>query len=184
MIAARESITRRQMLDEESQPDPELIARMELVDQDQDRLAERIGTYDLLDELWNDPPHSQSSVAAWNSSLGRTHGTWQGMLLGEASTIELSYPHHTDTYPSQVVSALVAAALVLCAVALACNTRVPEWFRGRPRYTFIAFGIFWWLFLWPSAAGWAIVLAALLFPYLKGPVSRAHRRKHPSAQVA
>ncbi|HJS06761.1 MAG TPA: hypothetical protein VJ809_03850 [Pirellulales bacterium] len=168
MIAARESLARQESLSEESALDPDLTARMDLVDQDQDRLAERLGTYDLLDELWNEPPHGQSPVAVWNASLDRRQETWQGMLLGEASSIELSFPNYAGgDYSAQIVSALVAAALLLIAVAVTRYTRVLDWFSRRPRFVFAVFGLFWWLFLWPSAAGWAIVLAAVLLPHLK-----------------
>jgi hypothetical protein len=168
MMAARESLARWDTQSEESALDPDLAARMELVDQDQDRLAERLGTYDLLDELWNEPPHGQSPVAVWNASLDRRQETWQGMLLGEASSIQLSYPNYSGgDYSSQIVSALVAAALLLIAVAVTRYTSILDWFSRRPRYLVAVFGLFWWLFLWPSAAGWAIVLAAVLLPHLK-----------------
>jgi hypothetical protein len=184
MLAARESFTRLHMSDEDSPLAAEITARMELVDQDQDQLAERLGTYDLLDALWNDPPYGQSPVAPWNASLGRSLGTWQTML-GEAPSIQLAYPNRGNNgYSRQVASALVAAALLLCAVAIARFTTVPQWFSRRPRFSMAVLGILWWLLLWPSAVGWVIVLAAALLPYLYGMVGWTKRRKSLFSRVA
>jgi hypothetical protein len=177
LMASRDSIARLATVATESQLDPELIARMELVEQDQDRLAERLGTYDLLDELWNDPPHGQSPIAAWNASRDGSHRTWQGMLLGEASSIQLSYTNGSGgEFTSQIVSALVAAALLLLAVAAVRYTRILVWFGQRPRYVVAAFGLFWWLFLWPSAVGWVIIFVGFLLPYLTSLVHRPASR--------
>jgi hypothetical protein len=104
------------------------------------------------------------------------------MLLGEASSIQVAYPNLSGSeYSSQVVSALLAAALLLLAVAAARYTRILEWFSRRTDYVIAAFGLFWWLFLWPSAAGWLIVLAAMLPPYV---VSLVHRRTRRHARVS
>jgi hypothetical protein len=163
MVASRE---RLQSLLEDSESDRELIERIELVDQDQDRLAERLGTHDILSLLWDQPSRGQSATGAWIASPGRSHGSWQGMFLGEASAISLAYADFpSDAFASQVVSVLIAAAVLLIAIGAILYTPLLQWLSDRPRVITLAAGIFWWLFLWPSAAGWLLVLVAVFLPH-------------------
>jgi hypothetical protein len=56
--------------------------------------------------------------------------------------------------------------LLLVSVAVILRTKTVELLAGRPRAVVALFGLFWWLFLWPSAVGWLIVALAVLWPHL------------------
>jgi hypothetical protein len=149
----------------------------DLIIQDQERLAERLGMEEILAELSTDPPLDDSAVAACNASLGRSHGALGAMFLGETAEAQLTYasPYAGDL-PSRVFHAFVAAVLLLVIVAVLRYTVALNWLRPHPQIAGIALGLFWWLFLWPSALGWLIVAASVVAAYLP---SLARRRRPP-----
>jgi hypothetical protein len=174
MIGARETLARLRLVGHDANWDALVPAATgglsptsDLVFQDQQRLAERLGTSEVLDELSAGTPLDDSATAIFQVSLGRSHRALGAMFLGEAPAIKLSYAsHYAGDLPRRIVGVLVAAALMFSLVLLLRYTSAIPWFFGRPRLVLIAFGLFWWLFLFPSALGWLIVFASIVVPYL------------------
>jgi hypothetical protein len=182
MIAARETLSRLRLLEPDTEWDLEPTANTDFVLQDQERLAGRLGTSDLLADLLADPPLDASAAARFQSSLGRPHSGVEAMFLGEASAIELDYPRPLrGELPWRIVNVLVAAAVLLATVATVRYTAAVTWLGARPRIIALAVGVFWWLFLSPSAAGWLIIVAAFVGPSVarRFPRSASRRRATP-----
>lgn len=183
MIASRETLARLRMLVPNADWDSlvpgsasGLPPTTDLIIQDQERLAERLGMRDVLSELSAGPALDESPAAIFNTSLGRSHGALGAMFLGEAPMVQVTYsnPYASDL-PSRIVHVLVAAVLLLATVFLVHYTSAFQWLPHRPRVAGIALGLFWWLFLFPSALGWLIVAASVVVPYLPS----LFRRRRP-----
>jgi hypothetical protein len=180
MVASSETLSRLRLLGPAADWDPLAAgasgtsspggvspSAVDVILQDQQRLAERLGTSDILAQYSSAPPPDESVTRIFHATLGRTHGMLGAMFLGEAPAIELAYasPYAGDL-PWRIVQALVAAVVLSVVVVLLRYTSAVPWLLRRPRLLGVAFGLFWWLFLFPSAAGWLIVAASLVAPHL------------------
>jgi hypothetical protein len=183
MIAARETLARLRLLEPATEWNLETTANTDFVLQDQERLAGRLGTSDLLADLLAAPPLDAAAAARFHASLGRPHSGVEAMFLGEASAIELDYSTPLrGELPWRIVNVLVAAAVLLAAVATVRYAAVVSWFGARPRMIALAVGVFWWLFLSPSAAGWLIIAAAFVGPSVARRFPRSASRRRPTPQ--
>ena len=174
MVAARETLARLRLIGPATNWDPVApgsaggaTSTTDLILQDQQRLAERLGTSEILEQLTTDAPLDESAATIFQASLGLPHGALGAVFLGEAPVIELSYasPYAGDL-PWRIVQVLIAAVLLFLTVLLLRYTSAIRWLFERPRLVGIAFGLFWWLFLFPSALGWLIFFASIVAPYL------------------
>jgi len=166
MLSSRESLRRSQVLADGIVDD--FGAQAELIEEDQAGLAERIGTADVLKRLAVERPLADSATQLWERSLKRSGGALYAELLGESSAITVDYAHNrASDLAIRIVAVLVTAILLLAAVAIVLYTPLVEWAQSRPRAVGVLAGLFWWLFLSPSAFGWLIVALCLLLPRLE-----------------
>jgi hypothetical protein len=156
--------------------DREAHSNAELIAEDQHFLAERFGVGAVLDQLSDSPPAATSATAVWRTTLKPPAVATHAVLLGENPSFALTYSHQSPgDLGVRVVQVLVVAVLLLLAAGLIVYTPLVAWASQRPRAIGVAVGIFWWLFLWPSALGWLIVLASLVWGRLGRLVTRRIR---------
>jgi hypothetical protein len=169
----------------ENATDDEVGARAELIEKDQAALAERIGAASVLKRVASEPPLADSAGQVWATSLSHPDDGFHAVLIGESSAIALEYAQNRGSdLTLRIVSVLVAAILLLAGVALVLYTPLVAVLQSRPRVVAVLVGLFWWLFLRPSAFGWLIVAVSIVLPQLERLLRRLLRRATHSVRTA
>jgi hypothetical protein len=169
----------------ENATDDEIGVQAELIEKDQAALAERIGAASVLKRVAGEPPLADTASQVWETSLQRSDDAFHAVLLGESSAIELDYAQNRGSdLARRIVSVLVAAILLLASVALVLYTPLVALAQSRPRVVAVLVGLFWWLFLTPSAFGWLIVAVSILLPQLERLLGRLLSRATHSVRAA
>ncbi len=131
------------------------------------RLARQIAAWPAIEPVWNEPATPDGPLRSWQRSLGRSHGNAHSVLAGGAFAPPLEFPRaYAGDWATRVGQAAIACVVVLLIGWAIRATTLPDAFARWPQAAVIAVGLFWWLWLSPSAVGWIIV--ALGQPLARG----------------
>ncbi len=148
--AASESTT---LIDEETRS----------IDEQEARLARRIGTSNRLEELSAAWPAPEGMMQLWQAS-DLTNCSAAGYYVhGFSPALGLTIPHaEPSAWSVRLAVALAGASIVGLLFWLGSRRSVRGLVARWPYWSGVVIGLLWWLMLTPSLVGWAIVAACLI----------------------
>ena len=118
-----------------------------------------------------EPPAVAEMAAMWQSSLDAAQVVAQ--YAGDPDSLALRYvPEEADPLPGRLAAIAVFGSLAGLAVVLLRRGTLRERFARWPYAFGTALGLAWWLWLWPSIAGLAIVVIILARQFVPWPAGR------------
>ncbi len=149
------------------------------------RLARRIEAWPGVEPVWNQTPTLDNPLRSWQRSIGRSHDNAHAILAGGAFAPVLEYTRaYADDWASRIGQAAIACVVVLLIGWAIRVTRLGEAFDRWPQAAVIAFGLFWWLWISPSAVGWLFVALGALGPRIDRVIGALVRRFRPTSAKA
>jgi hypothetical protein len=125
-------------------------------------VAQRVGLADSLTRLLREPAPIHQPADVWFRTLDRRRTvTWAVGGAGSHSITPRYQPVETDGFAPRLLAAVALGLAALAACAAVAGGLWLQLFQRWPHFVGIALGLAWWLWLWPSALGWVIVLAVL-----------------------
>ncbi len=125
-------------------------------------VAQRLGTTSVLAELSSAAPHPAEPSELWQQGLGQKVAATRAMTQGKMHRLRLRYenPQEIDLPWRLTAALLLALAAGALVVAIRRGTSFDLLVRW-PHALGVAGGLFWWLFLSPSAGGWVVIAFTL-----------------------
>ena len=125
-------------------------------------VAQRLGTTSVLAELSSAAPYPAEPAELWHQGLGQKVAATRAMSQGKLVRLRLRYenPQGIDLLWRLTASLLLALAAGALVVAIRRGTSCDLLARW-PHALGVAGGLFWWLFLSPSAGGWVVMAFTL-----------------------
>jgi hypothetical protein len=179
LSAARRAADRAQVLDHSAEDSLKASEELASWEEELRRLAEQLGVADLLTQLEGSPPSDEFAGAMGIASSPSLAGEFRTFISGPTPALRVDYPRrYTGDLAGRTGAVIVVAVVLLAAVALLLHTTAFQWLSSRPRLVGVIFGLFWWLFLWPSGVGWLIVVCSALFGQITTIARRIGMRYH------
>jgi hypothetical protein len=169
LLADRESVQRQRG----SEPALESTALVDdetrSIDEQQARLAQRIGTANRLDELLAVQPAPEGMMQLWQASNLTNHSAAGYYVHGFSPALGLAIPHaEPSAWSVRFAVALAGASIVGLLFWLGSRRSVRGLVTRWPYWSGVVIGLLWWLMLTPSLVGWAIVAACLVGAFWPG----------------
>jgi len=138
-------------------------AELRAIDKDQSRLAARLGMINFLAQLYAEPPVADDPSELLHWSFPQGAPVLRYAMEGRPNALTVSYQAVGPRPRQDLLAAVAVLAVLIPLTVVGLRTRtLHAWFARWPAVFGVVAGLAWWLWLWPSVLGWAIIVVSLL----------------------
>jgi hypothetical protein len=135
-------------------------------------IARRLDLPQVRDELSASARSHETILTVWRETIPKGTTLAFATTDGDDASFKLHEVRDIGGHlTTQILVVLCVIMMIICLLAWKPAMRVFDWLNERPRIAAAAIGLFWWLYLLPSALGLLMVLAAAAMPWLS-PIAR------------